>query len=111
MASEMPFSIGIEDQSITRRGFASVIARAFALAVGVPKIDSMGQPRGNSAAHDSLVTLFMNNIGLTWEGFEDVIFRAGRVYYANESRAKREERLKKAYSSAYNDFIVRLKCA
>ena len=57
------------------------------------------------------VNLFMNNIGLTWEGFEDVILRAGRVYYANESRAKREERLKKAYSSAYNDFIVRLKCA
>ena len=57
------------------------------------------------------VTLFMNNIGLTWEGFEDVILRAGRVYYANESREKREERLKKAYSSAYNDYIVRLKCA
>ena len=54
MASEMPFSIGIEGQSITRRDFASVIARAFALSVGVPKIDSMGQPRGNSAAHDSL---------------------------------------------------------
>ena len=53
----------------------------------------------------------MNNIGLTWEGFEDVILRAGRVYYANESRAKREERLKKAYSSASNNFIVRLKCA